>query len=561
MPDRDTDSQGSAIDGLARQVEALARRVAKLEDRLGAAPAAMVPEPLADLHAPEIPARTVPLVGHALLAIAGAYFLRAMTEIGALPLAAGVAAGILYAVAWLAFSARTAAERRIEVVLRALTAVLVFAPLIWEATVRFRALPTPLAAALVASFTILGLAVSWRKNVSAIAWIATFAGVVTSWALLLGTRDSAPFAFAMLAILAAVEVSACLEHWLPERWVAAAGADLAVLLITYLATRAEFPDSYAPLPAMAAPAAQAALLGTCLASTIFRTLVRRFPFTHFEVAQVLAAFLIGIAGTAVGAGRAAAAAWAMPAFTLLCGAACYAVFFALRDREHPNASRYSWFGLLLTLAGSATLFRPAILAMVWSGVGLLASTALAGSASAALRWHGILYLLLSAFVSGLAMDAGALLLGGGAGLAKLSAAKWTAAAAIALSYIAGARASAMKREHALALSAMLAGIVSGVAAGWLTGMIAESAESAGAYRATLRTSVLTLGSVALAAAGVRWGRRELVWLVYPMMLLAAGKLVAQDLRGNRTMALFLSILLFGGSLTVLPRLMQKRRAA
>ena len=42
---------------------------------------------------------------------------------------------------------------------------------------------------------ILGLAVSWRKKLSLIAWIATLAGVVTSWALLVGTRDAAPFAW------------------------------------------------------------------------------------------------------------------------------------------------------------------------------------------------------------------------------------------------------------------------------------------------------------------------------------------------------------------------------
>jgi hypothetical protein len=44
-----------------------------------------------------------------------------------------------------------------------------------------------------------------------------------------------------------------------------------------------------------------------------------------------------------------------------------------------------------------------------------------------------------------------------------------------------------------------------------------------------------------------------------MAVLGAYKLVMQDLRGDRTMALFLSLALYGGTLTLLPRLLQRRK--
>src|ERR1017187_6839673 len=52
------------------------------------------------------PASVLPLAGRALLGLAGAYLLRALTESAVLSSGAGVAAGILYAVLWLGWAAR-----------------------------------------------------------------------------------------------------------------------------------------------------------------------------------------------------------------------------------------------------------------------------------------------------------------------------------------------------------------------------------------------------------------------------------------------------------------------
>lgn len=571
------EARETSPDELLRRLRSLEARIARLEDRLGAReqpagaggielPAGATAQLAGTL---ESPGAALPAFGRAVLGVAGAYLLRALTEMGALPPAAGVPAGIVYAIAWLALAATTSSERRLEVALRGVTSVLILAPLIWEATVRFRAVPTWTAAGVLSVFTILGLTVSWRKNVSVIAWIAMLAGVLTAWGLMLGTRDVFPFALALLMMSAAVEVSACLEHWLPERWVAAAGADVGALLLTYLSVQRPPPESYASLPGFAAPAVQAALLGIYLTSTIVRTLLRRFAFTAFETTQCAAVFLIA-AGGALAAGGESRSVAAIAWFILLCGAACYMVAFAHLERHGErirNFYTYSVFGLLLMLAGSRLLLGPVAVAVCWAALGV--ACILAGGLwdRLTLRWHGALYLLLATLVSGGAAAAGARLLGSVSGLRGVPAGGWVAGLAVVLSYGAALRYARavpgrMYTGFSLALSALLVWHAAGLSAGVLTGLLEQIGDPAArsAYSPTVRTAVITLGAMALAWSSKRWPQAELSHLAYPLMVLGAYKLVVQDLREERTMALFLSLLLYGGALIVLPRLLAKSRS-
>ena len=54
------------------------------------------------------------------------------------------------------------------------------------------------------------------------------------------------------------------------------------------------------------------------------------------------------------------------------------------------------------------------------------------------------------------------------------------------------------------------------------------------------------------------GPPEFSRLVYPVMALGAYRMVGVDLQQDRTAALFLSLLLYGGALMLLPRLMRAR---
>jgi hypothetical protein len=67
---------------------------------------------------------------------------------------------------------------------------------------------------------------------------------------------------------------------------------------------------------------------------------------------------------------------------------------------------------------------------------------------------------------------------------------------------------------------------------------------------------LTCLAVAGAWAGKKWQRSELSWLVYPLMVFTAYKLLAQDLPESHKLGLFASLLLYGGTLVLLPRILQ-----
>jgi hypothetical protein len=108
----------------------------------------------------------------------------------------------------------------------------------------------------------------------------------------------------------------------------------------------------------------------------------------------------------------------------------------------------------------------------------------------------------------------------------------------------------------LALAGTLVWLTAGMAAGALTAgchrLFGESASDA--YCATLRTAVLAAAALLLAWAGARWDKPELSRLIYPAMLLGAYRLIAIDLHQDRNPALFLSLLVYGTVLMILPKL-------
>ena len=108
-------------------------------ERPSAAPAPSGAEALepADLPAIALPSGAFTLVGRTLLVMAGAYLARALTEVGLVPLAAGVALGLAYAVAWQALAAREAAVRVASASFHSMASGLIAFPLIWETAASF----------------------------------------------------------------------------------------------------------------------------------------------------------------------------------------------------------------------------------------------------------------------------------------------------------------------------------------------------------------------------------------------------------------------------------------
>ena len=264
-------------------------------------------------------------------------------------------------------------------------------------------------------YTLIGLAVSWRRDLLIVATITTLAGLSTAGALLIATHDVLPFTFVFLAIAAAVEVCACLNHWLGERWLAAAAANLSVLLATWLVTNPRgLPEVYAPIPARALFAAQMALLAIYLSSVMVRTLLRGLAFTNFETGQCALAFVIGVGGALRLSAGGAHITPALGGFALVCGAACYAISFMVLERHGShgrNFYTYSTFGMLLVLVGCRILLSDGAAAVVWSALAVACIGAGGLWARLTLEIHGGIYLVLALALSGALQQAAGFLLG------------------------------------------------------------------------------------------------------------------------------------------------------
>ena len=553
-------------EALEREVHALAQRVTYLEQLAGLSASAAAPESVSDAPSShplaEMPG-ILPVVGRALLGLAGAYLLRALTESGTLTVQAGIGAGIVYALLWLFWAARSPATERLKTALDSLTAVLILCPLLWEGTVRFHAIGAWTAACVLLAFAIFGMAISWRKSLLIVSTFATLAALGTAAALLVATHDVLPFTFLFLAVAAAIEASACLEHWLSERWLGATAADLAVLLATWLVTNPRgLPQGYAPIPHAWLLTAQVALLAIYLSSTIVRTLLRGFSFTNFETAQCALAFAVSLSGGFE-------LAPGMAVFALVCAAACYLVSFALLDRQGArqgissrNFYTYATFAILLALGGSRILLSGATASWVWSLLAVVCIWVGGSFGRLTLQVHGGIYLLLALATSGALRETADLLLGAAFWPGERQMALWSGLATATVAYGLAARHRLEGRPSRntqifhITVAASFIFIAAGIAAGLLTAAyhLAMGAAATHAYCATLRTGVLAGLSLLLAWAGPHWHRAELSRLVYPAMLLGGYRLLAQDLHQGHTGALFLSLLVIGAALITLPRM-------
>ena len=572
------------LDELRRQVRNLTDRVARLEESLAVRQDASRTQdvgprqgaPSAGDDKNDLPSQlsestgVLPVLGGATLVMAGAYLLRAIAESGVIPHKVVFSAATLYAVAWLLWAPRAHGGRRVATTLYSLTAALILSPLLWEATVRFHTVTPWQTSVILVAFTLIGLAVSWQRDLLMVATISTLTGVGTACALLIATYDVLPFTFVFLAIAAAIETCACFNHWLGERWLTAAVADLSILLATWLVTNPRgLPQGYAPIPASALFAAQMALLVIYLSSVMVRTLLRGWTFTNFETLQCVLAFVIGLGGAIRLSAQGSPLAPALAVFALVCGVACYAISFKVLARHGShgrNFYTYSTFGILLVLVGCRMLLNDGAAGIVWSVLAVACIGAGGLWARLTLEIHGGIYLVLALAPSGALYQSAGFLLGTGFWLSSAHAALCIGVAVATASYLLAVRSAPALgdgwnfRAFRLALAAVLVWEVLGLSAGGLTsiyhGLVGVTAGDP--YYATIRTGAVTGAALLLAFAGSRSNFSHLAQLVYPLMLLGAYRLVAVDMHQDRKVALFLSLLLYGAALIAIPRLRRAR---
>jgi hypothetical protein len=538
---------GEPPDDLVALVRDLERRVSALERR---AEPTLEPVPVSSaggegaVALPSIPGGMFPVLGRALLGIAGAYLLRAIAEYRAVPRLAAVLAALIYAAWWLVSSSRVAAENRFTTAVYGLTAAAVMSPMLWETTVRLQVLPPRITAAVLVTFVVLGAALAWPRNLTVITWITTLAGVATAVALIVATGEIVPFTIALLVMAIVVEYAACRDHWLGERWIVALTADFAVFLLSYLVTRPSgMPEGYAAAPVTLVIAIQIALLSIYLGSTVYRTLIHDLTITTFEIGQAVVAFLISIGGALEVTRRATAASTVVGLFAILSGTACYLVAFGFLERRagrQRNLYTYTSFGLALVLTACYVLASGALLVAIWSVIAVAAMWVGEHVNRTILRMHAAGYLVAGAVAAGL--------LAGPPGRVAI-----VTAAGVACYALARNTAGALVRVPSAVIAAVLCWNILGLAPGLLGPADAS-------IMATVRTALVCVLAIAFAWAGRRWDRRELTWLLYPLMILGAFKLVAEDFRQGRAATLWLSLVCYGGALILVPRLVRSRLA-
>lgn len=507
---------------LSLEVHELERRVSALEHGSTRAEAPS-PPPQLPVTPLKLDSDALRMAGFALLGIGGAYLLRALSELGSVPRGIGVSASLAYSAAWLWLAARTPKRRKLAVGARISTAVVIFAPLVWESVMRFHTLPAWLAATLLSAFCIAAESVSWHKDLRAIAAITPMACAALAIALLIRTHESAPFTLSLVSIAAMMEFAAIEERANAARWPVAFCANAAVFLLMFvMSRRGGPPEEYPGVSVAFTTVIQASLPIVYGASAIVRTVLERRQFGILEIGQTATAFSLGFSGIiAITDLRAPAGAFAFAA-----GAACYAISMRVADRRTRNV--YATFGLLLLASAAWLAFAGLALCAVWSALAIAVSFR-CGAHAAILLWLALIgsHIAVSWAVQFFASDT------------QFPA----VAAAIAIVAAAVCYPEARRPIDALFIAASFAIAATGFVGGFL--------DFPGSG-----TIILTLAAIGLAWIGASQHRKELVWLTYAFIGAAAFRIIGRDLPSSTAIELVAPLLAFGAALILLPRILQ-----
>lgn len=564
----------SRVQQLETAIRNLAPRLDALEDRLrgasrgaeGDAAATALP-PVREPAAPQ--AQTVDhvgalsLVGRTFMVMAGAYLLRALTESGALPNWAGIALGLAYAITWTIAADRAGQQRPLSAVFHGLASVMIAFPILWEATAKFKLFSAPVSAAALATVAALMLTVAWRRSLRPVAWFATLGALATAIVLFAQTGAIVPYAFVLIALGVGTLWLGYDREWVTLRWPVAIVADVVVVGLTSRALAGHESPGITIL-------VQLLLLSAYLASVAARTLVKGRDVIPFEIAQTAAGLVIGLGGAIAIVRSTATGSALLGTATVAIGAACYGVAFAFLERRQRGSTNFYFYislAIVLVLTGTAVLLSPPVLAAVWAVLAVLTTWWGQRFSRVSLTWHGAIYAVAAAFVTGLlASSLAALVAPAGQAWPAFSPAAWVVLVAVAICALipfptVESGQAALPRSPRVIVDVVLLIAVSGALVHALAPLVGAQARTAAGRVATLRTAVLSAGGVALAVAGSRPSFVEFGWLLYPVLALGGLKLLTEDLRVSTAGTLFLALACLGAALILAPRLLRTARSS
>jgi len=505
------------------------------------------------------------LAGGTVLALGGAFLLRAITESGVVSATPGVLIGLFYAVVWVWLAARAAARGKSTAAeFHGVAAVLIAFPLLWEATTRFAVLGPVSSTVALSLVTLIGLGAAWLRRLPVTAWAFTLAATVVGVAFLFATGRMLLPASLLVGLGMASLWLAYTRGWAVLHWVVAAAANLAILRVTGTASRPEVIQ--APDPVVAAPAAFGLALVFLLAylgSFAVRTLARSRNVGLFEVVQSIAVIAVGLGGAA-GVERAMGfGAAALGGAALAAGGLCYAVAFVfVRERQGRgrNFLFYTSLALALVVTGCRLTGSGALCTMIWSLLGAVAALLGGRFDRVTLRAHAAIYAVAATVSSGLLDLLATAWLGPVKHAWHVSPWAYPALALAVVSYATLVATRTFRTVPRLArMPRFLLALISLLGIGGLTVLLVVHALSGGAIDAgaiaATRTIVLSIAVGVLAWARRRARLPELGWIAALALAVTAVKLVVEDLRAGGATPLFLAFAFYGLALLTVPRLL------
>jgi hypothetical protein len=552
-----------ALEQLTSRVNALEKRVHQLEHP-SEAPAPFAENVAVTLSAGQATAELsiehasgmFPVLGRAMLGIAGAYLLRAVAELGPIPRQIIAAAAIAYAVAWLVWAAKARSTTSFTRAIYAGTSAVILMPMLWELTLRFGILPPAFTATVLGAYVVTGTALAWKRDLTPVFWIAHGSAAIAALALSITTREMVPFLCALLLMVLVCECAAARGHGQSIRPFVYLVADAAVSAQIFIysgpaAARTDYP--LLRLSALLAPACLIFLLS--VASITNRSALLKQRISSFDVIQAATAFLLVALSVSLFAPH--SGAMLLGIVCLLLSAAGYWATFAIfhSTDERRNFRVFATWSMLLFLAG---IFWS--LPLAWATVGLciaaLATILVASSMeNATLELHGLVYLVAAAVGSGIPAYVFHTL--SGPLLFRTSWSTLVVAACTVLCYAASVERAGESRKLQLLhfLTALLASCA-------FAAIIAEGILRIATlvivldpfHVAFLRTLALCGAALALAFGGSRWKRAQLTRIAYGALAVEATKLIFEDLRQGRMEFIAASFFIFAVTLIGVPRL-------
>lgn len=497
-----------------------------------------------------------PVLGKAILGMAGAYLLRAVAESTSLPRLGVAAIAILYAVMWLVWAARTKAETWLPAAIYAGTSSLILAPMLWELTLSFKVLSPSATASILATYVLFASALAWKRDLAPVLWVANGTAGIAALALAVATQQLIPFIAVLLLMVLVCEIAVELHHELSLRPFLAAAADLAILALVFIYSRPQTGQTDYPSVAASVLLAPGCLLFLIYAAGVcLRTIMHGKIITVFETLQAIAAFLL--ASSSLLYFEPQIGATALGVASLLLALACYAlVFGTFRPRDaNRNFQIFAAWATALLFTGSLLCLPPLALALCL-GLAAVACTFLSiRMQRLSLQIHGILLLLAASAASGLLSYtvhalAGTLPNALAPGLYIVAA---CALACYAISKPAppddSTRQFVLLIAAALTASALAAFLVQALLA-----LIALRFTPDVHHIAFIRTLITCALALSIGYAGSHWRRVELTWIAYATLALVAVKLVFEDLRHGHLEFIAASLFLFAITLIAVPRL-------